>query len=164
MTKLWLFWVNLYRGCGFISWTGCCRDCGSEFYSHIWFGPFLSGCYFAYKRRTNSEKSEDSDIQYLGMLQLSILKNHIMRSSWAFSIFIVISILWWESGYKKTVKTLDRMQWISIVIITTKTRTINSSHKMPQNQEPQLPKSLQKNKFYKLLGSALETYVAYSLR
>lgn len=69
-----------------------------------------------------------------------------------------MSIFWRESGYKKTVKTLDKIQWISIVIITTKTRTINSSHKMLQNQESQLPNSLQKNKSYKLLGSALETY------
>lgn len=36
-----LLWVDCYRGCGFVSQTGCCRACGYEFHFCRWSGHFL---------------------------------------------------------------------------------------------------------------------------
>lgn len=113
------------------SWTGCCRNCESAFYCHIWTGHFplhiqspslLFGhsIILARGRLPNSGKATNLDL-YCGDGSVVSMVNHIARSSWTFCCCVVMLIICQESIYVVGFTILDRMSETNIMI-TDKTK------------------------------------------
>ena len=85
-------------------------------------------------RLTNSEKAQTPSLHFSRMVTNI---NGSVRSSWPFYYYTIMVMSCWGNIWAEVLKTLNEMQWISVITTLTQT-TINSSCKMLWTQEPQL--------------------------